>query len=140
MHIKTKLLLTIVAVFISISLCFSAKFKSIQSNEGVEFSYKWKNSKFFDKTSPLVLVVKVKNSNNYAVEVTYTVDYFWQGITKASSDEKVVCVKQKKAIVLDGRKQGFDTGNFTNDEILSENFIMELNGIKVEKTDLCKKQ
>ncbi|MFC2137482.1 hypothetical protein ACFLTE_04840 [Bacteroidota bacterium] len=133
-------LLLIISVFAGITLCYAGKYQHLQTNEGVEFYYKWKNSKIFDKASPLVLIVKIKNTNIYALEVAYTVDYFWDGITKASSDKKTTCIKQKKAIVLDGRKQGFDTAGLSNEQILSESFVMEINGVAIQKTEMCIKK
>lgn len=117
----------------------AAKFTNLSSQAGVEFSYKWKYSKFWDKSSAMVLVIKALNTNAYAVEVSYTVDYFWQGITKASGNARPACIKPKKTLILNGKKQGFDTGMFTNAEIKSEDFMMELSGISVKQVDACPK-
>jgi len=66
------------------------------------------------------------------------VDYYWNAILKASSEKQLFCIKPKKSLRGKVKCLGFDHGTFTNDQIRSEDFIMELNEIKVEKTSKCK--
>ena len=54
------------------------------------------------------------------------VDYYWRAILKASSEEQLFCIQAKKSIRGKVRGLGFDHGTFTNEQIRSEDFIMEL--------------
>ena len=114
------------------------KYTLLESKDKVSFSYRWKNSIFFKKDSPLMLTLRIQNSNDYPIETGFVVDYYWRAILKASSEEQLFCIQAKKSIRGKVRGLGFDHGTFTNEQIRSEDFIMELNGIKVEKTSECK--
>lgn len=112
-------------------------YKQIESIDSVSFFYKWKPSVFAKKDSPLMLLLKIKNENEHSVNVIFTVDYFWQAKRQASSDEKQICIKPMKSKKGKIGKLGFDTGSLTNEQILSDDFIVEITGINIEKTDYC---
>jgi hypothetical protein len=49
------------------------------------------------------------------------------------------CLKGKKAMVGKVKKAGFDSSAYTNEQLMSEKFIMELNSIDIERVNKCKK-
>lgn len=132
-----KKLTSILLFFLFVTICHAGNFQLLQSTEGVDFYYKWKQTNIFDKSSQYILIVKIDNKNTYPVEVTYTVDYFWQGLTKATSEKITNCIKPEEELIVNARKQGFDASIFTNEEIMSEDFIMELSGVDIKKTETC---
>ena len=137
---KIALLSLMVLVFAgNIPLEAKNKYQVLDSKEGVEFSYKWKPSKCLKKDSPLILIIKIANNNDYAANIAYTVDFFWQGLKTATSEEQSFCIKANKSLVGKIRKFDFDRSKYSNEQILSDQFIMELTGIKVAKTENCTK-
>jgi len=133
--------LIIIMSFINVSVVFAQKkYSKLDEKESVVLSYKWKPSKFCKKNSPLVLLLKIENRNEYAVQTDFVVDYFWETLRKASSPNQSFCIKAGK--IMKGRldKLGFDRSKFSNKDIMSEKFIMEVSGVKVTKTKECTKK
>jgi len=125
--------------FINVSVVFAQKnYSKLDEKDNVVLSYKWKPSKICKKDSPLILLIKIENKNDSAVIVNFTVDYFYDGSRKASSEEQVYCIKANKTIKGKLKGLGFDSSVFSNEQLLSDRFDMELNDVKVEQTTSCK--
>jgi hypothetical protein len=60
--------------------------------DGVAIQYRWANSKFFDKSSPLELRLKIKNNNSYPVTVSYEIDFYMGPLMKESSELTELCI------------------------------------------------
>jgi len=136
-----KYLLIIVLAFFITNFSFAQILKNKENpikTEGLEICYKWKPSKFFNKKSPLQLNVKVKNTNNYCVKISLKVSYFKSGILQEESDTVTNCINPLKT--AGGGKKGlnFSAGNFTNDEIRSEDFSFEIIPLEIIKMRSCK--
>ena len=138
---KTLRSILIISIMILISghLIAQKDYQSLLSTEGIDISYKWKHSKILKKNSPLMLFLKLKNSNDYHASVNFTVDYYWQGIRDASSDPKSICVKANKKMKGKYRNLAFDRSKFSNEDLFSDKFILEISGIKVQEVTSCKK-
>jgi len=113
------------------------KYKPLKEQEGVNFYYKWRPAKLFKKDSNYILVLKIENTNDNAVNINFKLDYYWQSILQASSPELQFCInaRHKKRGKL--QKLGFDTSDFSMDQINSGQFILELADIKIEKSEKC---
>lgn len=109
------------------------KFEKTIEQDGVTFFYKWKPSELFQKDSPLALVIKMENTNDYPVKVTFNVNYYWQMDLKATSSDQEVTIKPKKILVHNFKKQGFDNFTFSNEDLKDEDFNFEMVKINIEK-------
>lgn len=131
-----KSIILLVSIFF-IGGVFSAnaqkQFEKKIEKDSVSFFYKWRPSKLFKKDSPLALVIKMENKNDYPVKITFNVNYYWQMDLKATSNEQEVTIKPKKTFTHNVKKQGFDNFSFSNKELKDEDFNFELVKIKVEK-------
>lgn len=132
------LVLVVLCFLPVINLQAQPKFNKLDSDSGVEFYYRWKHEKKNNTDSPLVFIVKVMNTNDYKTEVAFTVDYFYKTLREASSEEQRFCIAPRKALVNDLKRTRFDRGNLTNQQLLSEDFVVELSGIRVQKAEKCK--
>ncbi len=131
----------VIALLLSSTLIFSQnKYKPLEEQDNVSFSYRWKPSKFLKKNSQPILMIKIRNNNTYAADISFTIDYFWDLVLKSSSEELSYCLKGNKSIVGKIKRFGFDTSDFTKDQLESEQFMVELNVLKITKEDCCKKE
>ena len=115
------------------------KFTRISEQDGAAFYYKWKPSKCLKKDSPLMLILMVSNSKQSNAEIDFTVDYYWQGIRAASSEPKTICVRAGKKMKGKYRNLAFDRSRFSNEDLLSDEFILEISGVTVSEVDSCRK-
>ena len=131
---KKIIFVILVNLLIGSSGVFAQKeFTKIETEDNVTFYYRWKPSCFLKKDSPLILSIKVTNENDFPVETTFTVDYYWNSVLSASSDEQSFDLKKGKSLIGKIKKMGFDRSEFTDEQLLSEQFTIEINGIKVKK-------
>jgi hypothetical protein len=105
--------------------------------DGVEVDYKWSHTKLFNKTSPLELRLRFKNTNEHAVKVVFSVDFYMNLKLTESSEDVELCILPGKWKT--GRTNGvyFQPENLTNKQIRSDDFHWEINEITVEITETC---
>ncbi|MBI9066731.1 MAG: hypothetical protein JEZ09_05520 [Salinivirgaceae bacterium] len=132
---KATLFLVIAFVFASISSVNAQKnkFEKSVEKDGVTFLYKWKPSELFKKDSPLALVIKIENKNEYDIKANFEVIYYWKLEPKATSNEQEAIVKSKQIFTKNVKKKGFDTYEFTKEEIKDDEFYFDIVEIKIEK-------
>lgn len=109
------------------------KFEKTTENDGVTFSYKWRPSELFKKDTPLALIIKMENKNDYPVKVTYKVNYYWGMDLKATSNVQEETINPKKTFTHNVKKKGFDNYTFSNEDLKDEDFNFELVKINIEK-------
>ena len=127
-------------LFISGNLLAKQDYKSFFEEDGIEFSYKWKHSKFLKKDSPIILFLKIENANDYHASVEFTVDYFWKSIRHSSSDPQIACIKANKSAKGKIRKLTFEKGKLSDEDILSDDFILEISDFEALKVLNCKRK
>lgn len=105
--------------------------------DGVEVDYKWSHTKLFNKNSPLELRLRFKNTNEHAVKVVFSVDFYMNLKLTESSEDVELCILPGKWKT--GRTNGvyFQPENLTNKQIRSDDFHWEINEITVEVTETC---
>lgn len=139
---KKLLISTFILLFI-VSNGFSQnqnKYKKLQNEKGIVFYYKYSHSNFLNKKSPLRLILKIENTNPYPVKVTFVVDYYWKAMISSNSEKPKTCfIKANKTIKGRLHKLHFSPFDFTNEQILSDDFFVELSGIEITKVDAGKK-
>ncbi len=136
--IKAILIISIV-IFACGNIFAQKEYQNLESKEGIDISYKWKHSKILKKDSPLKLILKIKNSNDYNTQVNFTIDYFWQAIRNASSEPNTICIKSNRTAKGRMKKLGFDRAEFSDEEVLSDEFTLDVSGLEIKIVDRCKK-
>ncbi|MDA3911083.1 MAG: hypothetical protein PF448_06985 [Bacteroidales bacterium] len=93
--------------------------------DGVEISYKWSQSKWWKKSSPKQLRFKMKNTNDYKVNVKFELVYLLDHVVKFKSGALEAEIKAGKA--LSGKLNGFyfESPAISNKQLESEQFDWE---------------
>jgi len=133
------ILLVFALIFVYGNSIAQKEYKLLTEKEGVEISYKWKHSKIMKKGSPLMLFLKIENNNDFHTRVAFTIDYFWNGIRNASSEPNDKCIKANRSAKGRIKKLTFDRAKFTDKDILSENFTLDVSDLVINNVDHCKK-
>lgn len=132
----------IIMLLIGASTILSASknpYQELKTTDGVKISYKWGKSNILKKDAPLRLLLKFENTNEYAVEVSFKIDFFWQGMIQSESEnEKCICISPGKKLKGRVHDLHFDTGKFNNQQVKSDDFILEINDIKITQISGCK--
>ena len=106
--------------------------------DGVSIQYRWANSKWLDRNSPLELRLKIKNNNDYPVEVSYEIDFLMGPMIEESSDLTKICINPKLART--GRLNGmyYQSSSLNNKQIESEEFSWEIRDLEIEQVESCR--
>lgn len=119
------------------SLAQDTPYLQKMTEEGVEIDYKWSHTRLFNKNSPLELRLRIKNTNEHAVKIVFSVDFYMKLKLTESSEDVELCILPGKWKT--GRTNGvyFQPANLTNKQIRSDDFHWEINEITVEVTESC---
>ena len=115
------------------------EYTKVSSEDGVEFSYLWKKSKVLKKDSPMILFIQVYNSNTYPASVNFTVEFYWNAIRSASSESQNLCIKAGKKSKGKIKNLTFEKAGYSDQDIGSVNFSLDVSGVSVKKVETCKK-
>ena len=114
-----------------------SKFKDFSTVDGVVFSTRWTHEKWLSKKSPLILSVKVKNTNSHAVSYTLGVEFFLNARMVEQNPAAEYCLKAGRT--AKGKLNGtyFKPENLTEQEVRSDWFEFQLSGLEVSKVETC---
>ena len=98
---KIALLMICISIMGSSYVSGQKKYQALAEEDNVLVSYRWKSTKAFKKDSPYKLVIKIDNDNDYAAEISFDVEYYWNALKTSSSGEINYCLKANKAITGD---------------------------------------
>ena len=106
--------------------------------EGVAIQYRWAHSKWLDRSSPLELRLKIKNNNDYPVQVTYDIEFYMGPVLEETSDDTELCINPKLAKT--GRINGmyYQSQTLTNEELESDEFSWEITNLEIERVESCR--
>ncbi|MDD3876182.1 MAG: hypothetical protein PHT69_06145 [Bacteroidales bacterium] len=126
-------LLILIALLLSLNMFGQRSFTVFSNSDEVEASYRWKRSRFFNKDSPLQLVLQIKNKTSEAIHVKFTLTFFWQSILNAESETVELCIKPRKT--KKGAMAGlvFEPGEFTNEQLKSSDFTFDITDLVITK-------
>jgi hypothetical protein len=105
--------------------------------EKVELSYKWKNTVLFDTDSELELALKIKNRNDSAVLISFSVDYYINGRLDAITEITDYCLAAKKTARGEYNGLILTSKGKTEELIKSDAFELHFNNFSVTKTGDC---
>ncbi len=137
--LKLLIVISIAMLGLNASLIAQKDYRSLTSEDGIEISYKWKQSKVLKKDSPQILFLMLRNNNDYHANVTFTLDYFWKGIRHASSEPNSICIKSKRTAKGKIKNLTFDRAKFSDEDLLSDNFSLDVSEIVIDRVDKCKR-
>jgi hypothetical protein len=127
------LLIALIGLMIMSSNDSSAQYKVYKEVDGVVFSTRWVKEKWYKRSSPKVLSVRVQNKNNYQVKYTLGVEIFKNTVMLESFPEEEYTLGAGKKVT--GRLNGimFKPTKISNEEIEKADFELELSGLEVTK-------
>ncbi|MGD1846916.1 MAG: hypothetical protein ACFB10_16120 [Salibacteraceae bacterium] len=104
-------------------------FDSIQ--EGVKVSSKMTHSRWKREESPLMLCLKLHNTNTYAVNFTFTMEFYQYGMVAETMEPVTVCLKPDETLV--GRRGSLCwlSESLDNAVLQSDAFDWEMNDVSV---------
>lgn len=109
-----------------------------ESQDNVTISYKWKRYGLFKKDKPIRLVLRIENDNPYRIQVNFSVDYYWRAVRRASSEKADYCIKPNGRIKGKIWNLAFDTGPFSENEILDARFMWDISDFSIQHEADCK--
>tara|TARA_R110002049_G_scaffold247413_11_gene421623 strand:+ start:1569 stop:1985 length:417 start_codon:yes stop_codon:yes gene_type:complete len=119
--------------------CASAQYSynKVITTENVELSYKWRNTKLFDTSSPLDLALKLKNSNDSAVMVNFSVQYYMDGILDGTTQIDDFCIKKNRTARGEYNGLILKSEGKTEEVVTSEGFKLEFSDLNIRKVASC---
>lgn len=136
---KKTLLFIVVAIF-CIGKSANAqfwKYEDLKEIDGVEFKYKWVHEDRLDKESPLALSMKIKNTNDYKVNIKFGIEYYWQVKRAGFSEVREFCLLPTEMLVGRINNLVYQIEGYTKEQIESEDFTWQLVEVEIEKTTNC---
>ena len=106
--------------------------------DNVVFSYKWgTTTDKKERTKQPALLMMVKNENDFDVDFSYSLDFYYEGILRESSDAAQYCIRANKMRV--GKINGiiYPINKFTQEQIENKDFNFEINDVVVDKSSGC---
>lgn len=106
--------------------------------DGVDIQYRWARSKWLDKSSQLELRLKLKNNNDYPVEISYVIEFYMGPMLEETSDVTELCINPKLAKT--GRINGmyYRSSSLSNQQLESDEFSWEIRDLEIEKVESCR--
>ncbi|MEA3449302.1 MAG: hypothetical protein U9Q98_12775 [Bacteroidota bacterium] len=134
-RLRIALLFTLAMLFVSQSHAQFGYKHTYDTIDGVAISYKWSHAKWWNKSSPLQLRFKIKNTNDYPVKISFELVYMLDYVVKFKSGDMERTLKSGRTI--SGKLNGyyFESENLTNEEIESDIFTWDFLHFDVAKID-----
>lgn len=112
-------------------------YQELKTVDGVVIDYKWSNSKPLNRNSPLELRLRIRNTNEHAVKVVFTVDFYMKLKLTETSEEVELCILPGRWKT--GRTNGvyFQPENLTNKQLRSDDFHWDINDMTVVMIETC---
>lgn len=134
-----KIFVTLVLIIISF-YSFSQLFykNELKAVDGIEIKYKFANSSFFDKSSPLNLRFKLKNTNDFPVKIQMELVYYLNIVDMYKSGVIELCIPAKTARTGKMHGLNFEVKTDTKEDFDSDANSWEIETFIVEQTEDCK--
>lgn len=115
----------------------SAQYVPADTLDRVEISWKWAAEKWYSPGSDRVMVLRIANRNETAVEYSFQLDISRDGVMLESSGSGVYCIAPRR--VARGRLNGIviRPSALTREDILKGDFELELELESVRPVDRC---
>ncbi|MCC6599912.1 MAG: hypothetical protein IT223_04475 [Crocinitomicaceae bacterium] len=131
---KTIIRVVIIMILLNFfSVSGIAQYEVVTTTGGVEFSVRWASEKWYKPKGPMVLLVKVANTNDYPVTYTIGIDISRNG--KMLESSAITEHSLRAHGVVRGRLNGivYPMASLTQEDIVAKNFDLDLSGLEIEK-------
>ncbi|MFW5792773.1 MAG: hypothetical protein ACOCWC_00715 [Bacteroidota bacterium] len=136
---KSKLILSVlfVSLFFCNELYSQIFFSEFGEEKGLEIEQRWRRSKIFDKNSDAILILKITNTLESALEVKISIGFYKDEMLVFMSEEQEICLEPGQT-----KRGGKDDLRFLAEEITradtrEENFSWDFAKIEVNEVDSC---
>lgn len=135
--IRKIFLISIITLFCNVVFAQYVYKNELPTVNGIEIKYKVIHSKLFDKTSPVQLRIKLKNTNDFDASINLQVEYSTGFTQKFRSENFDICIPKNS--VRKGKVNGlvFELNSSDKDIFLSEDTEWEFVKFEVEQVDVC---
>ncbi len=113
------------------------RFSAHDKEKGLEIDKRWRRSKLFNKQSDAILVLKITNTLDHAVEAKISIGFYKKGILEYISEEQTICFEPGQT-----KRGGKDNLRFVAEEISiadtrEEDFLWDFAKLEVIRVDKC---
>lgn len=131
------LLLVSVLLFSAIAANAQRGYTEFETEDNIKTMYRWQRAAFFDKDSDAVLNLRVTNENETAVNMTFIVGFYNDGLLVYQSEENQLCLKPGQS-----RRGGLAGLRFTLEDLKledteEEGFSWDFVTFDVEEVESC---
>ncbi len=131
------LLLVSVLLFSAIAANAQRGYTEFETEDNIKTMYRWQRAAFFDKDSDAVLNLRVTNENETAVNMTFIVGFYNEGLLVYQSEENQLCLKPGQS-----RRGGLAGLRFTLEDLKledteEEGFSWDFVTFDVEEVESC---
>ncbi len=134
---RTSSLLMLV-LFLGLQSCIAQRGYTEQiRKEGLRLSTKWGNAKDADGQRKTALLIAVENTSGQALEYSYAIRFYYEGILRESGVMETECIESRKSKV--GKVSGtyFIPEKLSETQIKSGDFSYEIDDFEVKAVDVC---
>lgn len=137
MNYKILLLLVTVLLFSAIAANAQRGYTEFETEDNIKTMYRWQRATFFKKDSDAVLNLRVTNENETAVNMTFIVGFYNDGLLVYQSEENQLCLKPGQS-----RRGGLAGLRFTLEDLKledteEEGFSWDFVTFDVEEVESC---
>lgn len=138
--LKHTSLITLLIIVLSSSVDAQIrKYCEFKQQDEVVFYKKIKPSKLFNKTSTPALYLKIVNSNEKALKITFNLAYYKKGVLDKESEDVSVCIPAGKTLRGKYNKMAFLLSGYKLEQFEKEEVSVEFKTFEIEEIKECKK-
>lgn len=128
----------IMLFFLPFDAISQRRFTEHGQEQGLIIEQRWRRSKIFKKDSDAMLVLKITNTLDHAVNAKISVGYYSGGILTYVSEEQIICLEAGQT--KRGGKAGlrFLAEEITIADTKAEDFSWDFAELEVVRVDACK--
>jgi len=131
-------LATIVISLVSITAEAQRGYTEFDNEENMEIMYRWQRASAFDRESDAALNIRVTNQNESAVNWTYSVGFYIDGLLVYESETYELCLQKGQS-----RRGGLAGLRFTMEgvkpeDVEKENFQWDFVVFDVDEVENCR--
>ena len=134
-----KILLALISVLFFSAIAANAQrgYTEFETEDNMKTMYRWQRASFFKKDSDAVLNLRITNENETAVNLSFIVGFYDEGLLVYQSEENQLCFKpgQSRRGGLAGLR--FTLEDFKTEDLENEGFAWDFVMFDVEEVESC---
>lgn len=127
----------ILILFIPVTLSAQWGYETYSTTEGLEIATKWGTARNAEGERKPALLFRIENKNDHAVEFSFDLNFYYEGILRETGGVETECVDGLKSRI--GRLNGiyFIPEKFTPDQLENVDFHYTIEEITVREVADC---